>query len=216
MLTKRQVVTLCWILLSLLVVSLLIIAYVFTHQSNKDKDKESTKICLREREYKELVAGTRANASQNGSKVSPASLRDRLVLNDPLYPALNRSETRTHDSTVQLVDKKQLYNSTQEFSDRYRLVAYVTSQDEKKDAGGNVWKLLARQRNRNQAEFYMIPANSNYDMKVMLNNDIVSGKEKLQDIYTIPKSLTFNSPLLNATPYEITELPMNDFTNAYN
>jgi hypothetical protein len=129
---------------------------------------------------------------------------------------LNRSESRVHDTTVQQIAKKNLYTTTQEFSDRYRLVAYVTSQDEKKDSGGNVWKLMARQKNRNQADFYMIPANNNYDMKVMLNNDIVTGGDKLRDVYTIPKSIAFNSPLLNTSHYEVTELPMNDFTNDYN
>ena len=94
-------------------------------------------------------------------------------------------------------------------------MAYVTNQDVNKDSGGNTWKLLGRQKDKNQCEFFMIPANNNYDMKIMLNNDILVG-EKLRDIYSIPKQLSFKTPLLNESPYEVTEIPMNDFTNNYN
>lgn len=51
-------------------------------------------------------------------------------------------------------------------------------------------------------------------MKIMLNNEMLTG-EKLRDLYTIPKQLTFKTPLLNETPYEVSEIPMNDFTNNY-
>jgi hypothetical protein len=141
--------------------------------------------------------------------------RDMRVLNDPLYPAYNRSEYDIHNSVVDAIDRKQLYNNTREASDRFRLVAYVSSSIESQDAGGNKWKLMARQKDRNQAEFFLVPVDKNYDMKIMLNNDIVVG-ERLRDVYTIPKQLTFKSPLLNEQPYDVVELPMTDFTSLYN
>lgn len=150
-------------------------------------------------------------------KTSKSMDRDLRVLQDPLYPALNRSEYDVHNSVVTAIDEKQLYQSSQRNNDRYRLVAYVTSTNgagEEKDAGGNKWKLMARQALRNNADFFMVPVDRNYDMKVMLDNNIVVG-EKLRDIYTIPKQLIFNSPLLHSTPYEVVELPMTDFTQPY-
>jgi len=82
------------------------------------------------------------------------------------------------------------------------------------DAGGNKWKLIARQLNRNQADFFLVPVDKNYDMKIMLNNDIVVG-EKLRDVYSLPNQLTFKSPLLHNTPYDVVELPMTDFSSVY-
>jgi hypothetical protein len=145
----------------------------------------------------------------------PNHNRDMRVLTDPLYPAYNRSDYEIHNSVVDAIDKKQLYNQTQENNDRFRLVAYVSSSIDTMDAGGNKWKLLARQKNRNQAEFFLVPIDKNYDLKVMLNNENVIG-EKLRDVYTIPNQLTFKSPLLHDTPYDVVELPMTDFTSIYN
>lgn len=180
--------------------------------TSSDDDEQSDKICMRRKDYDAVIQAKSAPSSD----IPKGSDRDRRVLNDPLYPALNRSETDTHNGIVEQISRKNLYNNTQEFTDRYRLVAYVTSQEENKDSGGNVWKLFARNKNKSQGEFYMIPANTNYDMKIMLTNEMVTGNDKLRDIYTIPKSLTLKSPLLNSTPYEVTELPMTDFTDSYN
>jgi hypothetical protein len=141
--------------------------------------------------------------------------RDIRVLNDPLYPAYNRSEYDTHNSVVDAIERKQLYSNSRENNDRFRLVAYVSSSLDTMDAGGNKWKLLARNKNRNEAEFFLVPVDKNYDMKIMLNNDIIVG-EKLRDVYSIPNQLTFKSPLLHDTPYDIVELPMTDFTSVYN
>lgn len=184
-----------------------------TSRSNSSEEmKDTNKVCMRQKEYDALVTQHQQNQRPTPRR---ADERDRLVLSDPLYPALNRSETRVHDGVTEQIARKNLYNTTQEFNDRYRLIGYVTNQGETKDSGGNVWKLMARESSKNQGEFYMIPANTNYDMKIMLNNDILTG-DKLRDIYTIPKTLSFKSPLLNDTPYEVIELPMNDFTNSYN
>lgn len=141
--------------------------------------------------------------------------RDMRVLNDPLYPAYNRSEYDIHNSVVDAIERKQLYSNSRENNDRFRLVAYVSSSLDTMDAGGNKWKLVARRKDRNLAEFFLVPVDKNYDMKIMLNNDIVVG-EKLRDIYSIPNQLTFKSPLLHNTPYDVVELPMTDFTSIYN
>jgi len=216
---KQQLSNMKFIVMILSVSMLLGVLYYYQTQivKKEQKDGQGDKVCLRLSEYNKLLQEPRQQPTQRVAISSnPAMDRDIRVLRDPLYPALNRSETDVHNGTIDAINRKQLYNRTQEFTDRYRMVAYVTNPEDKKDSGGNVWKLLARQNGRNQGDFYLIPANNNYDMKIMLNNDVIVGNEKLRDIYTIPKSLSFKSPLLNDTPYEVTELPMTDMTDLYN
>lgn len=139
--------------------------------------------------------------------------RDTRVLTDPLYPALNRSDHQTHD-IMREQKGKYWYQASHQDTDRFRLVAYLSSSDEKTDTGGNRWKLFARQKDRNRAEFYMVPVDKNYDMKIAIKDDMIVG-ERLRDVYSVPKQLRFNSPLLNTSPYDVVELPMVDFSSRY-
>jgi hypothetical protein len=223
MATLKQQNRMLWIAFITLSILITLCGMVVMYFTYSPTSRKPSKVCMTVNEFKELQHNSIPNTKHStiasvASSTSPTidDSRDRRVLNDPLYPALNRSEFNTHQGIADKIKAKALYNNTQEFTDRYRLVGYVTSQDnDKKDSGGNVWKLMARQKDRNRADFYMIPANNNYDMKVMLNDDIIMG-DKLRDVYTIPKQLTFKTPLLNDSAYEVTELPMNDFTNSYN
>jgi hypothetical protein len=213
---QNRMLWIAFITLTILIILCGMAVMYFTYSPSLTN--KSSKVCLTVNEFKELQHNSKPSTQPSPIPTSQSidDSRDRRVLNDPLYPALNRSEFNTHQGIADKIKAKALYNNTQEFTDRYRLVGYVTSQDnDKKDSGGNVWKLMARQKDRNRADFYMIPANNNYDMKVMLNDDIIVG-EKLRDVYTIPKQLSFKTPLLNENAYEVTELPMNDFTNSYN
>ena len=212
MTTIKQQNKLLWSVLFVMILIIIFGVIMYIKTTYYDNSNNEDKVCMKISEFKRLNV---PQTSELPKKINIDDSRDRRVLNDPLYPALNRSEFDVHNSIVEQIQKKNLYNTTQEFTDRYRLVAYVTNQDTNKDSGGNTWKLLARQRNKNQGEFFMIPANNNYDMKIMLNNDMLVG-EKLRDIYTIPKQLSFKTPLLNESPYEVTEIPMNDFANNYN
>lgn len=211
MTTLKQQNRLLWgaLMCLCLLVVFCVLFIIFYKQTN-----QTSKVCMSVQDLKELQTKQHHDTAISKQSNTIDDSRDRRVLNDPLYPAVNRTEFNTHQGIVDKIKTKALYNTTQEFTDRYRLVAYVTNHDENKDSGGNVWKLLARQKDRNRADFFMVPSNNNYDMKVMLNNDIIVG-EKLRDVYTIPKQLQFKSPLLNETPYEVTELPMNDFTSSY-
>lgn len=215
MITIKQQNKILWTILFVMILMIIIgIILYIKHVSQKNNDKDD-KVCMKISEFKKLHEPKQMTSNDIPIKMNIDDSRDRRVLNDPLYPALNRSEFDVHNNIAEQIQRKNLYNTTQEFTDRYRLVAYVTNQDTNKDSGGNTWKLMARMKNKNQGEFFMVPANNNYDMKIMLNNDIIVG-EKLRDIYTIPKQLSFKTPLLNESSYEVTEIPMNDFTNNYN
>ncbi len=141
--------------------------------------------------------------------------RDIKVINDPLYPPLNRTDRNTFDHVVKSTEARDINVPTTNINDTYRLVGYLINNDSNQDAGGNRWKVMARQKNRHESDFYLIPTNKDYDVKVPLTQDVVLGK-KLNDVYTIPKDLRFNSPLLNNTTYEFVELPKSSFTDDYN
>lgn len=213
MTTIKQQNKLLWTVLFVMILIMIVGLIMYIKISYYNKNTVEDKVCMKISEFKKLSVPQTSELPKKINLIDDS--RDRRVLNDPLYPALNRSEFDVHNSVVEQIQKKNLYNTTQEFTDRFRLVAYITNQDSNKDSGGNTWKLMGRQKDKNRGEFFMVPANNNYDMKIMLNNDILAG-EKLRDIYTIPKELSFKTPLLNESPYEVTEIPMNDFTNNYN
>jgi len=162
------------------------------------------------------IVETREQIPSRRGMEDPTVSRDRRVLNDPLFPPLNRTDRLTFDSVAYETKQRNINIPTNDIGDRFRQVGYVTlvSQEGEKDAGGNQWKLLGREKNRHESEFYMVPTNNNYDIKVPLTPEVVVGP-RLKDIYTIPNELRFKSPLLNKGTYEFVELPKTDFADSY-
>ena len=169
-------------------------------------------------------ASNASNASQvlNVSQVSEESeascltdqVRDRRVMNDPLYPPLNRTDARTFNSAIRETDQGRIYsNPRADYGDTYRLVGYLSSADVgERDAGDNRWKLFGRMKNHNQGDFYIIPANRDIDLKIPLTPEVVIS-ERLRDVYSLPEEMRFRSPLLNNGVYHFVEIPKADFSS---
>lgn len=197
------------ILLILIIIIIIIISIIYYYYNNKNIDND--KICMSLSEYNKLknnnifISNYKDNTKNDD--------RDYRVLEDQLYPPLNRSDTITQTNLRNNIDNRNMYVSTNNSGDKYRLVGYLINQDIDKDAGGNNWKLFARQKDRHSSEFYMIPANNNYDVKIFIKDDIVVG-ERLRDIYSIPNNITFNSPMLGSSPYEFVEIPKADLSSS--
>lgn len=138
--------------------------------------------------------------------------RDRRVLDDPLYPPLNRTDRSTYNGVVRETTARNINIPTNNSFDSYRLIGYITTKDTEKDAGMNSWKLMGRQKDRNEYDFYIVPTNNNYDIKVPLTPEVCVGY-RFKDIYSIPKQVQFKSPMLNASYYEFIELPKADFSD---
>lgn len=117
---------------------------------------------------------------------APPPSRDRRVVEDPLYPPLNRSPASPEDA--------------------FRLIGYLTSEAHAQDAGNNRWKLFGRMKDRHEGEYYVSPVDKTIDLKVPLTRETVVG-ERLRDVYTLPNQMRFKSPMLHETPYAFTELP---------
>jgi hypothetical protein len=206
-----------FILLFLLIITSLIIYILVNIKETKDT-KEATdpvpnnKICLSANDYNILL--DKANHNKNNTtNTNDTVVRDRKVLNDPLYPPLNRSDNKTHTELVNNITNRNMYIRTNDINDTYRLVGYVTNNSQEKDTGNNNWKLFARQKDRNISEFYMKPTDNNNDMKVPITDDIIVG-DRLRDIYNIPSQLTFKSPLFNKDPYNVVEVPKADLSRS--
>lgn len=170
------------------------------------------KVCLSEGEY-ERLREPKTIIVQQQPALERAVNRDRRVLDDPLYPPLNRIDRATHDAVNVQVQNRNMYVPTRDIGDSYRLVGYLVNNEEEPDKGGNSWKLFARQKDRHTSDFYMVPANKNYDIKIPIKDEMVQGA-RLRDLYTIPNQITFNSPLLNKTPYEFIENPKTDYSSS--
>jgi hypothetical protein len=185
-----------------------------THQKTYAPPPDSCpigQICLSSHEYKQLV--DRPPQALHHPQGTTVRERDMKVVQDPLYPPLNRTDTVNAGVMQENVVARNMYVPTRPSSDTFRLIGYVISKDETKDMGGNTWKLYARDKDRNRGEFYIIPADNNYDIKIPITQDIIRG-EKLRDVYSIPSTIQFNSPFLNKTPYDFVELPKTDFTSS--
>jgi len=183
-----------------------------------DYKKENDEILSRynslQNEYDNKVCMSVSEFNKLKSNRNDTINRDYRVLYDELYPPLNRSDTNNHTNLANNIMTRNMYIKTNDVDDTYRLVAYVTSNSNNKDIGNNSWKLFGRQKDRHRSEFYMTPTNNNNDVKVQLTDNIIVG-EKVRDIYAIPNTLQFNSPMLNNDVYEVTEVPKADLTSNY-
>jgi len=198
-------------LLIIIIISYLIYQWMNTQEEDNKKSDDgimSNKICMSIDEFNKL----RDSAVKVKNDTDTIS-RDRKVLEDDLYPPLNRGDTRSHTNLANNINKRRMYVNTQETGDTFRLVAYLTSTSDEKDSGNNNWKLFARQKDRHFSEFYMIPTDNTNDLKISINNDNVVG-HRLRDVYDIPRQLTFNSPLLNKEPYDVVEVPKADLSRS--
>ena len=208
------------VLFLLIIISLIIYIIVASNEPKESKEpkepKTDNKVCLSINDYNILL--DKANHNKNKSSRDTGGsddtvVRDRKVLEDQLYPPLNRSDNRTHTELVNNITNRNMYIRTNDINDTYRLVGYVTNNSDEKDTGNNNWKLFARQKDRNISEFYMKPTDNNNDVKVPITDDIVVG-DRLRDIYNIPNQLTFKSPMFNKDPYNVVEVPKADLSRS--
>ena len=196
-------------LLFFAIIGYLVWNYIYKQDNQEAIKPASNKICMSVDDFNRLKKTTIPQTKSDTDTIA----RDRKVLDDDLYPPLNRGDTRSHTNLANNINRRRMYVNTQETGDTFRLVAYITSTSDKKDSGNNNWKLFARQKDRHFSEFYMIPTDNTNDLKISINNDNIVGY-KLRDVYDIPQQLTFNTPLLNKDPYDVVEVPKADLSRS--
>jgi len=171
------------------------------------------KVCLNQNEYQHLLTQQHKAQPTRIPLVSPSYTRERdlRVLNDPLYPALNRTDKNSFEGVIDNTLKRNFNIPTNTYNDTYHLVGYVVNEEDKTSSK---WKLFGRQKDRNKGEYFMVPVDRTIDMKIQITDDIVEG-EKLRSVDTIPNEIKFKTPLLSNTPYKFTELPKADLADEY-
>lgn len=189
------------------------------HFNTKAINESAGEVCISEDHYKLLSQQAQQYQTLPLQQLAPPvqapveqviERRDVQVLRDPLYPPLNRSDTVTATNNYIYTTDRLINVPTNDNNDTFRIVGYLINEDpEHRDKGGNTWKLFARERHRSQGDYYIIPADSNYDLKIPITDSIVRG-QKLRDVYSIPSEVTFESPFLLKTPYKFVELPKTD------
>lgn len=184
--------------------------------SNINEQSNHNKVCMTKLQYDLMISKINEQSKPPIRETPPTqetSNRDYRVLSDPLYPPLNRTDAVTHHLMKKNVEQRNMYVNLNDIKDTYRLVGYLVSTDENKDAGGNNWKLFARQKDRHSSDFYIVPSNNNFDIKIQIKNEMIVG-ERLKDVYSIPNHISFNSPMLNRTPYEFVEISNTDMSSS--
>jgi hypothetical protein len=97
--------------------------------------------------------------------------------------------------------------------DQYHLVGYMIGRD---DRFGNAWKLFGRETpNHALAEFYVVPANTHYDVRVVLTRDMFVGNNRLRTLYDLPQSIFINHPMFSKNEYIISEVSNNNDHNLF-
>ena len=176
----------------------------------KSNNEDNDKICMTKRQLDNI---TKPKPSVNRKDTI---MRDYRVIKDDLFPPFNRSDNNTHTDLTNNIINRSMYVNTNNVNDTFRLVGYVTKKKKKRDSGNNSWKLFGRQKDRHFSEFYISPTNNNNDVKIFLTDNIIVG-DRVRDIYAIPNNITFRSPMLNESPYQVVEIPKQDISyNALN
>lgn len=145
--------------------------------------------------------------------LAPVTLsRDRLVASDELYPPLNREPLEVYTANV-YAQRTGLFNVDPRGGqqDKFRLCAYMIGSLDS-------WKLFGRQKQRggNLGEYYAKSTNTQLDIKIYINADMLNNNERLNDIYNLPSTLSFRSThLFKSGEYTVTELGKSDYSSQY-
>lgn len=170
-------------------------------------DSRSDRVCMSRRQLDMLLMNNRARPT--------CSIRDENVLSNPLYPPLNRTRCSDHLAMANAIQNRRMYVTTNGMNDQYRLIGYLTNNSTSSgvDSGNNLWKLFGNESSRHTHRFYMVPVDKNHDIKIAITDDILApSQKKLRNMYDLPESVTFRTPLLKSTPYQLTEIPRADLT----
>lgn len=206
------------IILSLIILALLLVIYTLIKQQNEVCSKQCD--AQAPMQYTPFTDAMRQAILVQHSQQAPAAAvsapiiqRDRRVLEDPLYPPLNRSIHPVADAHQGMVQARAMHVPTRPDVDTFRLLGYYVNADNKAD----VWKLFGRQlyARGTQGAFYVMPTDRNQDVKIPIdaNSDIV--EPRLRDLYNLPTEVRFKHPMFQAdATYQFVELKTGDPVSA--
>lgn len=136
--------------------------------------------------------------------------RDRLVLDDKLYPPLARTERPQFDVLMdQMTSKPDLfYMATRGQPDTFRMLGYLTLPNNNQMMDPNTTLILygrAKYPNSDLGEFYVSSSNKLSDIKIPIDNT----NSNIRRIWDIPNEVKINNNMISGI-YKFTELPKSD------
>lgn len=146
------------------------------------------------------------NKLNNNFITDTINSRDIRVINDKLYPILNRVEKPIINS---IVDNR--LNSLRRHSpDTFRPMALVKERNTH-----DVYYLMGRQKYRgsNRGEFYLVSPNFNKGTKIPLNDE--PNDRPIKDYYALPTEFKINNGIFTGMTFDVQELKNSDLTSDY-
>lgn len=136
--------------------------------------------------------------------------RDVNVIDNPLYPILNRAERPISDMI--LANNQFLNFSTRGSPDTYRPMAIAKKVGE---VPTELYYLMGRQKYQgsSQGEFYLTSMNKDKNIKIPINRD--NTNPRLNDYYNLPTTLEITSGIFANDIFQIQELPTSDLSSGY-
>lgn len=184
-------------LLFALILLLLVIIYALVQQCKS--------ACLNECKLSSQTFTPLTDMMRQQLMVPSVQQRDRKVLEDPLYPPLNRPNHPTAEANLQMLGDRAIGVSTRGDADTFRLLGYYVNTHDKTD----VWKLFGRQLHArgSQGQFYVMPSDRNQDVKIPIDSTSDTVSPRLRDFYALPTEVRFNHPMFSAeSVYQFVEL----------
>jgi hypothetical protein len=141
-------------------------------------------------------------------QVDPVTLRDNAVMDDVLYPPLNRTDRPNIDMLVN--NPAIVGHPTRGSPDTYRPLALA-----KDTISNETYYLMGREKYRgsSQGEFYLVPTDKQNRLKIQLLDE--RGNQLIKDIYGIPDQVTIKTGIFKDKVIALEELKKTDFIGPY-
>ncbi len=143
--------------------------------------------------------------------IDTVDVRDRRVLDDPLYPTYGRTERPIFDMLMRNRQSGLFNVPTRGSSDTPRAMALA-----KNDSTGEIYYLMGKQsyNGSNKGEFYLVSTDKNNNLKIDLTDK--SGKQIIRNYWDIPEKLTINDGIFEGNTFTVQEIKKPDlYSNQY-
>lgn len=141
--------------------------------------------------------------------------RDRRVINDPLYPIINRSDRPTFDYLIKNPTIKGIMTRYDDNLDTPRPIAIARLNINGFNSTSELYYLFGKRRSRNSSkgEYYLWAPNNNNQIKIPLVDD--RNNPLIKDFDNLPTTLTIKDGIFANATLEIQELKNADLNSPY-
>lgn len=210
---------------SIVLIVVIITSYIYFMYKNSENEQKyfnlkselDTKInklntVIEEKPTVQVQAIVTENKSEiqpkNQYLIDPVNARDNAVVDNILYPPLNRMDRPNID--LALANPAIMGYPTRGSPDTYRPLALA-----KDTITNDTYYLMGRGKYRGSSagEFYLIPTDKQNRLKIQLLDD--KGKQLIKDIYALPDLITIKTGIFKDKEFQIEELKQTDFSGPY-